>query len=119
MADDPVVELGPLPFAELAAWLARAAVFAAPARYEPFGMAALEAARLLAERVPGLRTGAFHLVKRLPVAAGIGGGSYGSPGQSTDAVVPSLPSRLHVTVSPSPASAIFTDQVIAGASMSM
>jgi 4-diphosphocytidyl-2-C-methyl-D-erythritol kinase len=35
----------------------------------------LRAARDLAARVPGLRTGAFHLVKRLPVAAGIGGGS--------------------------------------------
>ncbi|HEY8382947.1 MAG TPA: 4-(cytidine 5'-diphospho)-2-C-methyl-D-erythritol kinase [Microvirga sp.] len=35
----------------------------------------LKAARLLAERVPGLRLGNFHLVKRLPVAAGIGGGS--------------------------------------------
>lgn len=35
----------------------------------------LKAARLLAERVPGLRLGTFHLVKRLPVAAGIGGGS--------------------------------------------
>jgi 4-diphosphocytidyl-2-C-methyl-D-erythritol kinase len=35
----------------------------------------LRAARGLAARVPGLRTGAFHLVKRLPVAAGIGGGS--------------------------------------------
>jgi 4-diphosphocytidyl-2-C-methyl-D-erythritol kinase len=35
----------------------------------------LRAARHLAERVPGLRTGAFRLVKRLPVAAGIGGGS--------------------------------------------
>ncbi|MDP4005892.1 4-(cytidine 5'-diphospho)-2-C-methyl-D-erythritol kinase [Methylobacterium sp. NEAU K] len=35
----------------------------------------LRAARGLAARVPSLRTGAFHLVKRLPVAAGIGGGS--------------------------------------------
>jgi len=35
----------------------------------------LKAARLLAERRPGLRTGAFRLIKRLPVAAGIGGGS--------------------------------------------
>jgi len=35
----------------------------------------LKAARLLAERVAGLRIGAFHLTKRLPVAAGIGGGS--------------------------------------------
>jgi 4-diphosphocytidyl-2-C-methyl-D-erythritol kinase len=35
----------------------------------------LKAARLLAERVPGLRSGAFTLDKHLPVAAGIGGGS--------------------------------------------
>jgi len=35
----------------------------------------LRAARHLAAGVPGLRLGAFHLVKRLPVAAGIGGGS--------------------------------------------
>lgn len=35
----------------------------------------LKAARLLAERVRGLKLGTFHLVKRLPVAAGIGGGS--------------------------------------------
>lgn len=35
----------------------------------------LRAARELMERVPGLKAGAFHLVKRLPVAAGLGGGS--------------------------------------------
>ena len=35
----------------------------------------LRAARALAERVPGLHGGAFALTKRLPVAAGIGGGS--------------------------------------------
>lgn len=35
----------------------------------------LRAARCLAGRVAGLRLGAFHLVKRLPVAAGLGGGS--------------------------------------------
>ena len=35
----------------------------------------LRAARNLAERVDGLSLGAFRLVKRLPVAAGIGGGS--------------------------------------------
>jgi 4-diphosphocytidyl-2-C-methyl-D-erythritol kinase len=35
----------------------------------------LKAARLLAERAPDLKTGTFHLTKRLPVAAGIGGGS--------------------------------------------
>ena len=40
----PGVEaLGPLPFPELAALMARAAVFAAPARYEPFGLGILEA----------------------------------------------------------------------------
>jgi 4-diphosphocytidyl-2-C-methyl-D-erythritol kinase len=35
----------------------------------------LRAARNLQERVEGLRVGAFHLTKYLPVAAGIGGGS--------------------------------------------
>ncbi len=35
----------------------------------------LRATRRLAERVPGLRTGCFSLLKRLPVGAGIGGGS--------------------------------------------
>ncbi|RDJ23598.1 4-(cytidine 5'-diphospho)-2-C-methyl-D-erythritol kinase [Bosea caraganae] len=35
----------------------------------------LRAANALQERVPGLRLGAFHLVKNLPVASGIGGGS--------------------------------------------
>jgi 4-diphosphocytidyl-2-C-methyl-D-erythritol kinase len=35
----------------------------------------LKAARLLADRVENLRGGTFHLTKRLPVAAGIGGGS--------------------------------------------
>lgn len=35
----------------------------------------LKAARLLAAEVPGLPGGAFVLVKRLPVAAGLGGGS--------------------------------------------
>ncbi|HWO26672.1 MAG TPA: glycosyltransferase [Kofleriaceae bacterium] len=36
--------LGPLEPAALAAWMARAAIYALPARYEPFGLAALEAA---------------------------------------------------------------------------
>jgi 4-diphosphocytidyl-2-C-methyl-D-erythritol kinase len=35
----------------------------------------LKAARNLLERQNGLKVGAFHLLKRLPVAAGIGGGS--------------------------------------------
>lgn len=35
----------------------------------------LRAARALRDRVEGLRLGRFHLTKRLPVAAGIGGGS--------------------------------------------
>lgn len=35
----------------------------------------VKAARHLAAAVPDLRWGAFHLIKRLPVAAGIGGGS--------------------------------------------
>jgi 4-diphosphocytidyl-2-C-methyl-D-erythritol kinase len=39
------------------------------------GNLVLRAARRLAERRPGLVTGRFSLVKRLPVAAGLGGGS--------------------------------------------
>jgi 4-diphosphocytidyl-2-C-methyl-D-erythritol kinase len=39
------------------------------------GNLVLKAALALADQVPGLALGAFHLVKRLPVAAGIGGGS--------------------------------------------
>jgi 4-diphosphocytidyl-2-C-methyl-D-erythritol kinase len=35
----------------------------------------LKASRALAERVPGLKAGAFRLEKNLPVAAGLGGGS--------------------------------------------
>src|SRR5436305_8658943 len=35
----------------------------------------LRAARELAKRVEGLRVGAFHPAKRLPVASGISGGS--------------------------------------------
>lgn len=35
----------------------------------------LRAARALGRRVPGLSAGRFHLVKRLPAAAGLGGGS--------------------------------------------
>jgi len=35
----------------------------------------VKAARALSDQVPGLRLGHFHLTKRLPVAAGLGGGS--------------------------------------------
>jgi glycogen synthase len=37
--------LGRLPFNELAGWLSRAAIYVAPARYEPFGLGVLEAAQ--------------------------------------------------------------------------
>lgn len=37
--------LGPLPPDEVADWLARAAIYALPARYEPFGLSLLEAAQ--------------------------------------------------------------------------
>ncbi|MGE7470617.1 4-(cytidine 5'-diphospho)-2-C-methyl-D-erythritol kinase [Bosea sp. NPDC003192] len=35
----------------------------------------LKAERILREEIAGLRSGRFHLIKRLPVASGIGGGS--------------------------------------------
>ena len=41
----------------------------------PEGNLVLRAARELAARVPGLSLGRFRLIKRLPAAAGIGGGS--------------------------------------------
>ena len=51
--------LGPVPFSQLAGWMARAAVFAQPARYEPFGLAALEAGlagcALVLGDIPSLR----------------------------------------------------------------
>jgi glycosyltransferase involved in cell wall biosynthesis len=51
--------LGSLPFGELAGWMQDAAVFALPARYEPFGLAALEAGlagcALVLGDIPSLR----------------------------------------------------------------
>jgi 4-diphosphocytidyl-2-C-methyl-D-erythritol kinase len=47
----------------------------APAVGEVADNLVLKAARALQARVPGLRLGAFHLDKELPVAAGLGGGS--------------------------------------------
>ncbi len=41
----PVRHLGKLSSAELAPWFARAAIYALPAKYEPFGLSALEAAQ--------------------------------------------------------------------------
>ena len=51
--------LGPLPSAKVAAWLSRAAIYALPARYEPFGLSILEAAlagcALVVGDIPSLR----------------------------------------------------------------
>jgi glycogen synthase len=51
--------LGRLPGPELGEWMERAAIFAAPARYEPFGLAALEAGlagcALVLGDIPSLR----------------------------------------------------------------
>lgn len=51
--------LGKLPPAELAGWFARAAVYALPARYEPFGLSAVEAGlcgcALVLGDIPSLR----------------------------------------------------------------
>lgn len=58
-APSNVALLGRLPSAELRDWYARAAVFCLPARYEPFGLAVLEAAlsgcALVLGNSPGLR----------------------------------------------------------------
>lgn len=55
----PLRLLGRLPEAEVARWLARAAIYALPARYEPFGLSALEAAlagcALVLGDIPSLR----------------------------------------------------------------
>ncbi|MBZ4419424.1 glycosyltransferase family 4 protein [Myxococcus sp. RHSTA-1-4] len=58
--ESPDVEmLGLLPPSALARWMARAAVYALPARYEPFGLSALEAAlsgcALVLGDIPSLR----------------------------------------------------------------
>jgi 4-diphosphocytidyl-2-C-methyl-D-erythritol kinase len=47
----------------------------APSAGEVDANLVLRAARELSARTPGLRVGRFHLVKNLPVAAGLGGGS--------------------------------------------
>jgi 4-diphosphocytidyl-2-C-methyl-D-erythritol kinase len=47
----------------------------AAAAGKPENNLVLRAARHFAERYPGAKLGAFHLIKRLPVAAGLGGGS--------------------------------------------
>lgn len=51
--------LGELPPGDLAAWMGRAAIYALPARYEPFGMSVLEAAlagcALVLGDIPSLR----------------------------------------------------------------
>lgn len=55
----PLRILGKLPAAEVAAWLARASIYVLPARYEPFGLSALEAAlagcALVVGDIPSLR----------------------------------------------------------------
>lgn len=58
-ADGGVHYLGRLPAEELAGWLGRAEIFALPARYEPFGLSALEAGlagcALVLGEIPSLR----------------------------------------------------------------
>jgi glycosyltransferase involved in cell wall biosynthesis len=56
---DGVRSLGSLPRTDLADWLSRAAIYALPARYEPFGLSVLEAAHagcaLVLGDIPSLR----------------------------------------------------------------
>ncbi|MDQ6678654.1 MAG: glycosyltransferase [Acidobacteriota bacterium] len=62
-------EIGHLPAAEIGKWYARAAIYAWPAKYEPFGLSVLEAAQhgcaLVLGDIPSLREnweGAAHFV---------------------------------------------------------
>jgi len=50
---EDVTCLGPLSTDELSAWMARASIYVLPARYEPFGLSALEAAQTGAALVLG------------------------------------------------------------------
>src|SRR4029078_12677992 len=52
----------------------------APAPRDSADNLVLKAARALAERIAGLTVGRFALSKRLPVAAGLGGGSADAAG---------------------------------------
>jgi glycogen synthase len=56
---DNLILLGRLPCEEVSLWMTRAAIYAAPARYEPFGLSALEAAlcgcALVLGDIPSLR----------------------------------------------------------------
>jgi glycosyltransferase involved in cell wall biosynthesis len=59
LAEGAISYLGHLPSAGLAAWLGRASIYALPARYEPFGLSALEAGlagcALVLGDIPSLR----------------------------------------------------------------
>jgi glycosyltransferase involved in cell wall biosynthesis len=59
--DRPTRFLGRLSFDELSDWLLRAAIFVAPARYEPFGLGVLEAAQTGSALVVGAIPAMFEL----------------------------------------------------------
>src|SRR3546814_625675 len=70
--------LGPLDAGDLAGWMGRAAIFASPARYEPFGLAVLEAALSGC----GLVLGDIPTFREL--WDGVGGGRGGRPAALAD-----------------------------------